>query len=411
MTDESSKSPGPLAGVRVLDLTSVVLGPYATQILGDLGADIVKIEAPGGDVLRHVGPMRNPGMGHLFLHMNRNKRSVVLDLKQPAARGALLRLAQTADVLVHNIRQQAMERLGLGHGALAAANPRIVYAAAVGFGSGGRYAGKPAYDDLIQGLSGLASVMAEADGGEPRYVPVTMADRTVGLYVANAISAALFRRERTGQGQFVEIPMFELFTQFVMNDHLGGLTFDPPLGEPYYARLLAPHRRPYATADGHLCVLIYTDRQWASFFRIIGAQDKLRRDPIFATHSARAANIAAVYAYVADVLRTRGSAEWTELFEAADIPVMPLHSVTSLLDDPHLADAGFFQMQEHPSEGRLRVMGVPGGWSGCEPAVRRPAPRLGEHTAELLREAGLSDGEIAAAMAGVEAAGPPSAED
>jgi crotonobetainyl-CoA:carnitine CoA-transferase CaiB-like acyl-CoA transferase len=397
LDEAEPRNAGPLAGIRVLDLTTVVMGPYATQILADLGADVVKLEPPGGDVMRHVGPMRNPAMGHLFLNANRNKRSIVLDLKRPQARDAALRLAAHADVLIHNIRPQAMDRLGLGYDAVSAVNPGIVYVAAVGFGSGGRYAGKPAYDDLIQGMTGLASVIMEASGGEPRYVPCTMADRTVGLYVANAVSAALVHRERTGRGQSVEVPMFEVFTQFVLNDHLAGLTFDPPVGGANYARLMTPHRRPYATQDGHLCVLIYNDKQWQSFFRLIGQEERLTSDPRFATHGQRAANIDAVYAFVAEVMRGRTTVEWIELLEAGDIPVMPLNTVASLLDDPHLNDVGFFQTVEHPSEGRLLVMDVPGDWSDCDPSLRLPAPQLGEHTVQILREAGLSDAEIEAA--------------
>lgn len=396
LNEVETPNPGPLTGIKVLDLTTVVMGPYATQILADLGADVIKLEPPDGDVMRHVGPMRNPAMGHLFLNANRNKRSIVLDLKRPEARAAALRIATTADVLIHNVRQQAINRLGLGYEAVAQVNLGIVYVAAVGFGSGGRYAGKPAYDDLIQGASGLASVIMEASGGEPRYVPATIADRTVGLYVASAVSAALVHRERTGQGQCVEVPMFEVFTQFVLGDHLGGLTFDPPVGPPCYARLMTPHRRPYATADGHLCVLIYNDKQWQSFFRLIGEDERFRSDPRFSTHSQRAANIDAVYAFVAGIMRKRSTAEWAELLESADIPVMPLNSVESLIEDPHLADAGFFEMVDHPSEGRLRIMDVPSRWSAGQPQQRLPAPRLGEHTAQVLREAGLSEMEIEA---------------
>jgi crotonobetainyl-CoA:carnitine CoA-transferase CaiB-like acyl-CoA transferase len=398
--EPEARSAGPLAGIRVLDLTSVVMGPYATQVLADLGADVIKLEPPGGDVMRHVGPMRNPAMGHLFLNANRNKRSIVLDLKQPEACAAALRIAATADVLIHNIRPQAMNRLGLSYEAVSAANPRIVYVAAVGFGAKGRYAGKPAYDDLIQGTAGLASVIMEAYGDAPRYVPLTIADRTVGLYVSSAVSAALVHRERTGQGQSVEVPMFEVFTQFVLGDHLGGLTFDPPAGDPHYARLVTPHRRPYATADGYLCVLIYNDKQWRSFFGLIGEEDRLGSDPRFATHSQRAANIDAVYAFVAETMRGKSTAEWVELLQAGDIPVMPVNTVESLLADPHLADVGFFKTIDHPTEGRLRVMDVPSNWSACDPQVRLPAPLLGEHTGEVLREAGLSDEEIAAITAG-----------
>ncbi len=407
-TERGAANAGPLSGIRVLDLPTVVMGPYATQILADLGADVIKIEPPEGDVMRHVGPMRNPAMGHIFLNANRNKRSVVLDLKEPRARAAALRLAQRSDVLIHNVRPQSMSRLGLSYEDVSAVNPRIVYVAAVGFGGRGRYAGKPAYDDLMQGATGLASAFAKTPGEKPRYVPSTIADRTVGLYLANAVSAALVYRERTGQGQAVEVPMFEVFTQFVLGDHLSGLTFDPPIGEPYYARLVTEHRRPYATKDGYVCVLIYNDKQWRSFFRLIGRDDELSGDPKFATQASRAANIDAIYAFVANIMRTRTTAEWIALLASGDIPVSPLNTVMDLLDDPHLKDAQFFKTIDHPSEGRLRVMDVPSQWSACAPAVRLPAPQLGEHTIEALREAGLFKDEIKAV---VEASGANRAPD
>jgi crotonobetainyl-CoA:carnitine CoA-transferase CaiB-like acyl-CoA transferase len=391
-------SAGPLAGIRILDLTSVILGPYATQILADFGADVIKVEAPSGDIMRHVGPMRNKGMGHIYLNLNRNKRSVVLDLKQEAARDALRKLSATADVFVTNVRPAAMTRLGLGYDDIRAVNPRIVYTSATGFGARGRYAGKPAYDDLIQGLSGIAAIAPDAWGGEPRYMPIAIADRTTGLYLANAISAALFHRERTGLGQAIEIPMFEVFVEYLLGDHLSGLTFDPPEGPQYYPRLVSRHRRPYATKDGYVCALVYTDQHWKNFFRAIGREDLLS-DPRFATHGGRADNIDEVYVFVADTLKTRTTSEWIALLEKADIPVAPLHTVESLLEDPHLNDAGFFRSVEHPTEGRLRMTDVPGSWSESQPTVRSLPPNLGEHTAEVLREAGLTDSEIEAAMA------------
>lgn len=389
---------GALAGVRVLDLTTVVMGPYATQLLGDLGADIIKIEPPAGDVLRYVAAARHRGMGANFLNYNRNKRSLVLDLKQSGGRDALMRLARGADVLLHNMRPAAMARLGLGPAEVTAVNPRLVYVAGFGYGENGRYAGRPAYDDLIQGASGLAAMVAQAVDGTPRYVPATLADRTVGLHVLSAVLAALFARERTGKGQAIEIPMFETFAEFVLADHLGGLTFDPPVGGPGYGRLLSPDRRPYATKDGYICALVYNDKQWRRFFAAIG-RPELADDPRFADQTRRDAHIDDVYAFLAETLRGRTTAEWLALLDKADIPAMPLHSVASLLDDPHLVDAGVLGWAQHPSEGRVRVLQPPGTWSHTPPEVRRLAPRLGEHSVEVLREAGFAPAEIEALLA------------
>jgi len=389
---------GPLAGVRVLDLTSIIMAPFATQILAGLGADVVKIEPPEGDYMRHVGPMRHPGMGHIFLHGNRGKRSVVLDLKQPGARAALMRMAATADVFITNVRPQAMRRLELHHEALAAANPRLIYVSCTGFGQDGPYAAKPAYDDLIQGATGIPWLMQAYGAPEPCYTPLTLADRVTGLHATYAIAAALFAREKSGIGQLVEVPMFEAVTQFVLGDHMSGLTFDPPLGDAGYARLLTEHRRPYATRDGYLCVLMYNDKQWRSFFAAIGEPERFVRDPRFGTHASRAAHIAEVYAYVAEVMRTRTSAEWRALLDAADIPNQPVNPPASLTEDPHLLATGFIRMEEHPSEGRLRTMGNPTSWSGTPPGPLAPAPRLGEHTVAVLREAGCSESDIEALL-------------
>ncbi|MGQ2994091.1 CaiB/BaiF CoA transferase family protein [Variovorax sp.] len=390
---------GPLEGVRIVDMTSVLMGPYATQILGDLGADVIKIEPPGGDTVRGIGPARHAGMGGIFLHANRSKRSVVLDLKQPAGREALLRLAAEADVLIYNVRPQAMARLGLGHAEVAAVNPRILYVGVYGYGQDGPYAAKPAYDDLIQGAVAIPTLGVRAGAPVPRYVPSAMVDRIVGMSAANAVSAGLFHRERTGRGQAIDVPMFETMAQFVLGDHMGGQTFEPPLGPAGYARLLNEQRRPYATRDGHLCVLIYNDKQWKTFFGLIGRAQAMEDDPRFSSIGARTEHIGELYQLVGEAMRTRTSAEWTALLEAADIPVMPMHTLESLLDDPHLAAVGFFETVEHPSEGRMRSMAIPTRWSGSPPSVSRHAPRLGEHSAEVLAEAGYSAAQIAAMAA------------
>ena len=390
---------GPLTGVRIIDLTKVVMGPFATQILADLGADVVKVEPPEGDVLRHIAPMRHPGMGHIFLHHNRNKRSIVLDLKQPAGRDALLRLAGSGDVLIYNVRPQAMRRLRLGYEDVAAVNPRIVYVGAYGYGESGRYAGQPAYDDLIQGMVGLPWLTHAAGADRPRYVPTAITDRITGLATVNAVTSALFCRERTGKGQAVEVPMFETLAHMVLGDHMGGRTFEPPLSPARYERMLAPHRVPYATRDGNLCVLVYNDKHWRSFFKLIGREEMFESDPRFSSQEARSRNIGEVYAFVAENMLTRTSAQWLRSLKEADIPVAPLNSVDDIIDDPHLGESGFFVMTEHPTEGRLRMMAAPGAWSRTQPGALRPAPRPGEHSVEILREAGYADTEIAAMIA------------
>lgn len=391
--EDTARAAGPLAGLRILDLSAVVMGPYATQVLGDLGADVIKVEPPAGDNLRAVGPMRNPGMGHLYLHLNRNKRSIVLDLKTPAGREACLRLAEGCDALLYNIRPQAMARLGLSYEEVAARNPRIVYVGAYGFSEAGPYAGRPAYDDLIQGQAAIPALAMRQGADVPRYTPLTLADRSVGLHVAIALLAAAMHAREHGRGQSVEVPMFEGMAHMVLGDHLGGETFDPPMGPTGYARLLAAHRRPYATADGYLCLLIYNDKHWRSFFELIGRPDLLQ-DPRFCTHTARAAHIDEVYAYVAEVMLTRPSRAWLDDLARADIPASLLYSVEDLIADEHMQATGFIRSVDHPSEGRLRTPAPLGRYAATPTCLTRPAPRLGEHGRQILREAGFDDAAI-----------------
>jgi crotonobetainyl-CoA:carnitine CoA-transferase CaiB-like acyl-CoA transferase len=384
---------GPLHGVRVLDLTTVVMGPYATQILGDFGADVIKVEPPEGDVMRYAWPFRHPGMGTIYLGVNRNKRSLVLDLKKEPARNACLALAAKADVLVYNIRPQAMARLRLSYEEVRKANPRVIYAGCFGYSQRGPYAAKAAYDDLIQGAAGLPYLLQRQGAAEPRYAPMIVADRSVGQQVASAVSAALYHREKTGKGQRIDIPMFEHLLQIVLGDHLGGYAFEPPHGEPGYARILAPDRRPYQTSDGYICTLIYNDKQWKAFFDVIGRPEMLST-PEFATQEARSRNYQRAYTMVAEELKKRTTAEWIEALERADIPVQRMNSLDDILADPHLAATGYFSVREHPSEGLIRTLAVPSEWSESQPEYRRHAPRLGEHTREVLHEIGMGEKEI-----------------
>ena len=380
---------GPLHGVRILDLTTVVMGPFAAQLLGDMGADVIKIEAPGGDTLRYTSTGRNHGMGSLFMNCNRNKRSVVLNLKTPEGHAALLQLAATADVLMVNIRPQAMARLKLGYADLRAVNPKIIYVGGFGFGQTGPYAERAAYDDLIQAMVAVPDLLKRSGADEPRFVPINFCDRVTGLNMVNAILAALFYRERSGVGQAVEVPMFETMAQFVTGEHLGGHSFAPPIGPPGYARILNRWRKPYPTKDGLLCILVHTDKQWQLFFNAIGQPQKMH-EPQFATLAARSAVVDQIYAWLAAEIATRTTAEWLALLARADIPYTPARTFEELLDDAHLNAVGFFRRYEHPTEGAMVEAGLPQTWSETPLSVRYPAPTLGQHTREVLVQAGFS---------------------
>ena len=384
---------GPLSGYRILDLTTVVLGPYATRILGDMGADVVKVEPPEGDMLREIGPRKSPGMAPIHLALGSSKRSVVLDLKRPRARAALTRVAAGADAFVHSMRPGAIARLGLTYDELRSARPDIVYCGACGFGSGGPYAGRPAYDDLIQGMCGIADLMGRVTGGPPRYAPTIVADKTVGLFVANAVLAALLHRERTGEGQEIEVPMFETMVSYVMVEHLWERAVRPDDGALGYVRMLAPNRRPFRTRDGYMCMLAYTDRHWKAFFGLAG-RPELSADPRYADISARTENVAELYATAEELLGNRTTAEWLVVLEEAEVPAGPVNALEDLLADPHLAGRDLFRRVDHPSEGETMQVGPSVRFSRSPVEVRGHAPLLGEHTVQVLREAGLDEAEI-----------------
>jgi len=384
---------GPLAGIRVIDLTVAVLGPVATQMLGDLGAEIIKIEPPEGEMMRGIGPARHPGMAAYFLVVNRNKKSVVLDLKKPAAQQALLRLAETADVLVHNMRPGAAERLGIDYAAVAVRNPRIVYASASGYRKDGPERDRAAFDDVIQGESGLAAINAAADG-EPRYVPMVVADKLCGYVLASSVGMALFHRERTGEGQEIHVPMLENMVAFNMVDHLWHGVFGEPEKGLGYPRMLTPYRRPYATKDGHVCLLATTDRQWRNLFAAMDCPE-LADDPRFATIAGRTANIDALYTLLAEYMRERTTAEWRERLDRFDVPSGVVNDLPGLVADPYLNETGFFRRMAHPTEGELVTTAIPVSFSDTPGSLRLPPPRLGQHNAEILGGLGYGAAEIA----------------
>jgi crotonobetainyl-CoA:carnitine CoA-transferase CaiB-like acyl-CoA transferase len=384
---------GPLSGVRVLDLTAVVLGPLATQILGDYGADVIKVEPPEGDRMRANGVTRHRGMSSIFLAINRNKRSLCIDLKSADGVAVIKKLLPTVDVLVHNMRMSAVQRLGLHHEALAALNPRLVYCVAPGFGQGGPDENKPAFDDVIQAACGLAGLIGH-DSGTPDYVPSLIADKTSGLALANAVLAALFERERSGRGQFVEVPMFETMVAFTLAEHLGGLTFEPAHGPAGYQRLLSGGRRPAPTRDGHVAMLPYSGEHWRQFFIRAGREDLAAKYNFDDRHE-RNARIQEIYDDMALVTRRMSSAQCLALCEALDIAATRIYSIGELPEHPHLKAVQLFERHEHPAEGAIVGVRPPTRFARTPASVRRLAPLLGEHNVELLREAGLNDAQIA----------------
>ena len=387
---------GPLEGITVVDMSVELVGPYATQLMADLGANVIKVEALRGDGRRTQGPFRNAQMSSQFLQNNRGKRSIAIDLKDTRGRETLLKLCETADVFVYNSRREAMKRLGLTYEDLSRVNPKIVYCGVSGYGEGGPYQDKPAYDETIQGLCALPALQARLTNAAPNYLPVNLADRNCALFLMQAILAALPYRARTGEGQAIELPMFETLAAFVLSEHMWGATFEPPLGEPGAVRTF--QRRPARTLDGYLCYILVTDDQVTRFWDATGRAD-LKADERFSTRTNRNKNIAAFYRAVESELEKRTTAECIGLFERADLPAMPLHDLGDLIGDPHLRETGFFRQVEHPTEGTIVMTAVPTRWSKSSPSNPRHAPLLGEHTTDILDEAGLAAPDIQALIA------------
>lgn len=388
----AQKPAGPLSGLKIVDMSSVVLGPFATLIFGDLGADVIKVEAgqagKGGDLMRYAGKSPTGDLGPIFMALNRNKQSVQLDASTPDGKAALAALLKDADVFFHNVRMAGMERLGFGYEAVKAIRPDIVYVHCAGFGPGGPYEKRQAYDDLIQGASGFAALNAMRSGGAPEYAPSLVADKTVGLFAVYATLAALYHREKTGQGQFVQVPMLEAFTFFNMVENLYGETFIPAPYGMAYTRSINPNRKPYPTKDGYIGLVPYSDAQWAQFFEI-GGMPGVFDDPRFSTHTARTEHTTELYALIEQVAATKTTGEWLDLLDAANIPAMRYNTMDAVLEDAHLAAVGFFGEREHASAGRYRSMRHPVHFSETPASVRTDPPRLGEDTETVLASLGL----------------------
>lgn len=383
MTATTSLPVSPLDGLRIIDLTSVIMGPYSTRILADMGADVIKIEPPEGDMMR---PPQGARLSGIMLNLYRNKRSVVLDLKRATGRAALNALIPTADVFVHNLRPQVMERLGFTYDAVKALNPDIVYCAAFGFGSEGPYGQKPAYDDLIQASSGYASTAIPLTG-EPAYASAVICDKLAGQAIAYAILGGLLHRARGGGGQAIEVPMFETAIDFNLVEGFGGAVYAPHRGRPGYPRIQTKERRPYRTADGYACILPYSAKNWFDFFDFVGRADwkELYRDP-----ARRAAAIETLYAMIREEAPRLTNAEWLAFCDGADIPCMPVINVEDLADDLHVQAVGLMPVVEHPTEGPYYSVRQPIRFSQAPYRLRHHAPALGQHTEEVLREVGLT---------------------
>lgn len=392
-TSPSPASTGPLAGVKILDLSTVVLGPYATQLLGDMGADVVKVENGAGDIMRHAGPSPADGMGAIYMGCNRNKRAILLDLKTADGIEAIKRLVKQSDVFFTNVRMDGLKRLGLGYEDLKKIRADIIYVHCAGYGAGGAYEGKPAYDDLIQAGSGIADLFHKRDGGPPQYMPALMADKVSGLHAAYAVIAGLYARSQNKGGQFIEAPMLEAFTAFNLVENLYGHTFNPPMAQMAYTRSSSRNRVPYPTKDGYIGIMPYSDIQWKTFFELGGRPEIMTTDPRFSTYTARTANIGALYELVGEVAATKTTDEWLELMAKADIPAARCATLEEVLEDKHLRGTGFIHERQHPAGFGYTAMQHPVKFTGTPADIRREPPLLGEHTIEVLVELGFSKEE------------------
>jgi len=376
-----------LNGLKIIDLTSIVLGPYATKILGDLGADVIKVEPLVGDLFRTVRPGHPEQMGAGFINCNRNKKSISINLKEPEGKLALIELIGTADVFVHNMRPSSIERLGLSYDELIKTNPELVYCFSAGFGQDGPYKDDPAYDDIAQAMSGLAFLNANAEG-EPRYLPTIIGDKVSGLHLALAVLAAVTNRLQTGNGCYIEAPMFESMVSFLMVEQLAGQSFEPPLGGIGYERLLSPNRKPFRTLDGYISILPYNSKDWTSFLTLIDRTDISNAE--WVTNSVlRSKNIDQLYKIISDATSKQTTKQWLESLKTLDIPCSEVKRMDELLSDPHLQEVNFFHESDHPTEGRLRSVRSPFRVRGFKEYEDKSAPALGEDTINVLQNAGL----------------------